>query len=176
MSKVAIVIGHSISSQGAENKHHGLSEFEFNESFAFDIAKKLTSIGIAHEIIYRDEYDTLPAKINATAPKCIVSLHCNAFNGEASGSEMLYYHSSEASKQMAQLFQDNICEALSLNDRGILPRHSEDRGGYLLRYTDAPCIIAEPFFIDNDNDIKAARDNYEFLVSSYVNSIKEIML
>ncbi len=175
-TKVALVIGHKIESQGASNASRGISEFEFNESLAFDIAKKLTSIGIAHEIIYRDTYQDLPDKINSIAPELILSLHCNAFNGEATGTETLYYHTSQSSKHLAEVVQKNVCTALGLRDRGILPRTSEDRGGYLLRYTNAPCVICEPFFIDNDNDVKSVSDNYKLLLTAFVNSIKEITL
>ena len=180
-TKVALVIGHRIGSQGAENVSKGISEFEFNESLAFDIAKKLTSIGIAHEVIYRDTYKDLPDKINSVAPEMILSLHCNEYieqpgQREATGTETLYYHSSEKSKALAETVQEKVCGALGLRDRGILPRHSEDRGGYLLFKTDAPCVICEPFFIDNDSDIQKVADNYEFLVTAFVNSIKETML
>ena len=80
--KVALVIGHDINSQGAENKSLGLTEFRFNESLAFDIAKELTSLDIEHEIIYREEYKTLPEKINKTSPSLIISylLHFEQFS------------------------------------------------------------------------------------------------
>jgi len=50
----------------------------------------------------------------------------------------------------------------------------EERGGYLLRYTGAPCVIAEPFFIDNDQDLKKAQQNIVELAGAYANAFKKI--
>jgi len=172
--KIAIVIGHSYNSQGAKNDNNDKTEFSFNETVASDLAQNLTKAGIDHEIVYRDKYANLPEKINALNPSHIVSLHCNAFNGSATGTEMLYYHSSVSSKRMAELFQVNVCSALGLKDRGILPRHSEDRGGFLLASTNAPCIICEPFFIDNDNDYKIVEEKYDLLIDAYTLSIIQL--
>jgi len=169
--KAAIVIGHSLSSSGASNKSYGVNEFQFNEQLAHDVAQGLTKAGIDHEVIYREQYKDLPNKINAIKPDCIISLHCNAFNGQATGTETLYYHKSINSKLLANICHNNIVSALGLTDRGLLPRHSEDRGGYLLRYTDAPCVILEPFFIDNDNDFREATEKYDLLVSAIILSI-----
>ena len=172
--KIAIIIGHSYKSQGAKNENSGTTEFSFNEAIASDLAQNLTKAGIDHEIVYRDKYADLPSKINALSPSHIVSLHCNAFNGEATGTETLYYHSSANSKRMAELFQTNTCSALGLTDRGILPRHSEDRGGFLLASTNAPCVICEPFFIDNDSDYETAYEKYDLLVDAYTLSIIQL--
>ncbi len=80
---------------------------------------------------------------------------------------MLYYHRSTKGKQAASILQAKLIEALSLPARGIKARTTEDRGGYLLKYTAAPCIISEPFFIDNDDDLKVATEKRDRLVSAY---------
>ncbi|KKK66742.1 hypothetical protein LCGC14_2961020, partial [marine sediment metagenome] len=54
------------------------------------------------------------------------------------------------------------------------PRTAEDRGGYLLRYTKAPCILAEPFFIDNNDDLARAQVDLDGLASVYANAIDEM--
>ena len=125
------------------------------------------------EIIYRSTYRSLPIEINTTHPSFVISLHCNAFNTKASGTEVLYYHSSTRGKKLATVFQEKFKAALNLPDRGVKPKGAEDRGGYLLRYTKAPCIICEPFFIDNVNDLVTARGNYVGLVNAYARAIEE---
>lgn len=172
--KVAIVIGHRIGSQGESNKRHAVTEFTFNERLAFDISKQLTATEMPHEIIYRESYKGLPKKINSVNPTHILSLHCNGFDGTATGTETLYYHSSQSSKDMAELFQKSMCESLGLKDRGILPRHSEDRGGYLLKETIAPCVILEPFFIDNNSDYDAMKLNYDSFIAGIVLAIHQL--
>lgn len=43
-----------------------------------------------------------------------------------------------------------------------------------MKYTHAPCVIAEPFFIDNDGDYARAMERYEQLVEGYARAIEEI--
>ena len=62
----------------------------------------------------------------------------------------------------------------SFDNLGVKPKKSEDRGGYLLRYTHAPCVIAEPFFIDNDEDLARAREDPDGLALAYARAIDKI--
>jgi N-acetylmuramoyl-L-alanine amidase len=168
----ALVIGHKKSSPGAVNENSGLHEFDFNEDLAFRIEKKTEKTGIQR--VYRRTYKELPSDINTFEPDFVISLHCNAFNTKTSGTEVLYYYKSQNGKKMAEVLQEPLLKHLGLSDRGIRPRTSEDRGGYLLRYTKAPCIIAEPFFIDNDDDLAKAQEDIEGLAAAYAKDIDEI--
>ena len=171
MKKCALVIGHKKSSPGASNKM-GLTEFAFNEKLAMEIEDKVNDVDIQR--IYRRTYNTLPSDINEFNPDFIISLHCNAFNETASGTEVLYYHRSTKGKLMAEILNEKLVDALGLNNRGIKPKGAEDRGGYLLKSTLAPCVIAEPFFIDNNSDLKVVIDNRDDLIKAYVSSIESI--
>ncbi|MDL1987180.1 MAG: N-acetylmuramoyl-L-alanine amidase [Deltaproteobacteria bacterium] len=168
----ALVIGHKKSSPGAVNERAGLSEFHFNEDLAIRIEKKVQKTQIQR--VYRRTWEELPADINVLKPHFVLSLHCNAYNSRASGTEVLYYHSSDAGRTIAEILQRCLVDFLSLPDRGIKPKTSEDRGGYLLRYTNAPCVIAEPFFIDNDHDFARAQKDLDGLAAAYTNAIDEI--
>jgi N-acetylmuramoyl-L-alanine amidase len=170
---VSLVIGHSKNKPGACNETYGICEYDFNEYIVNSISRKLHVI--PHKVHYRQSYSDLPAQINLFNPRFVVSFHCNAFNKTASGTEVLYYSTSEKGKEIARIFNDNLVKALGLNDRGIKPKSEKDRGGYLLRHTLAPCIICEPFFIDNNSDLERAQDNKEDLVVAYTNSILEVI-
>ena len=156
--KVALVVGHSVNSKGATNKKYNDSEFNFNKILAeqikntFDVSNSADSL----EIVYRGDsdngYTQLPYKINKLDVDLVISLHCNAFNTKVSGCEMLYYHKSIKGKEIAKIFQNTLVNTLGNKNRGIKPKNSEDKGGHLLKNTNAPCIIVEPFFIDNDED------------------------
>ncbi len=172
MKKCALVVGHKKSSPGASNKKSGLTEFAFNDKLAVEIEEEVS--GVEVQRIYRRTYSTLPGDINEFNPDFIISLHCNAFNKTASGTEVLYYHRSIKGKLIAEILNAKLVDALGLNNRGEKPKSAEDRGGYLLKSTVAPCVIAEPFFIDNDNDLKAALDNRDALVEAYAGSIAAI--
>ncbi len=172
MKKCALVIGHKKKSPGAQNKASGITEFAFNEQLAIEIEGAVE--GVELQRIYRRTYSTLPNDINEYEPDFIISLHCNAFNKRASGTEVLYYHRSSNGKLMAEVLNAKLVDALGLKNRGEKPKSVEDRGGYLLKSTAAPCVIAEPFFIDNNSDLKAAEDNQENLVQAYAEAIAEI--
>jgi len=172
MKKCALVIGHKKNSAGASNEASGIDEFTYNDALALEIEAQIEDIEVQR--IYRRTYETLPSDINGYDPDFIISLHCNAFNTQASGTETLYYHKSTRSKEIAEILNTKIVGALGLKDRGIKAKSVEDRGGYLLKYTNAPCVIAEPFFIDNEDDFTTANVNRKMLVEAYVESIKEI--
>jgi len=173
MSKLcALVIGHKKNSPGAENANKNITEFDFNEDLAQKIEKKVEGSQIQR--VYRRTYKQLPEDINELDPDFIISLHCNAFDTRVSGTEVLYYHKSEKGKKIAEILLSHLVDYLKLPDRGIIPKNSEDRGGYLLRYTQAPCVIAEPFFIDNDNDLAKAQEDLERLADVYAAAIDQI--
>lgn len=172
MNKCALVIGHKKSSPGASNNSSGLTEFVFNDKLALDIEEEIS--GVQVQRVYRRTYNSLPGDINELNPDFIVSLHCNAFDGSASGTEVLYYHRSTKGKLIAGILNEQLVQALDLKNRGLKPKTAEDRGGYLLKNTIAPCVIAEPFFIDNNEDLKTAIDKRDLLVKAYTNGIEAI--
>ena len=171
MYKVAIVVGHRKGSPGAANPTTGISEFSFNSDLAEFIKTSVQFCEV--EVVYRDSYTALPGKVNELKPDFIISLHCNAFNTRASGTETLYHHNSEKSKRLALIFQRRTVACLGLPDRGIKPRGVEDRGGYLLKNTNAPCAILEPIFIDNDEDFERVNKKMDELALAYIKSIRE---
>jgi N-acetylmuramoyl-L-alanine amidase len=165
----ALVIGHKKNSPGAGNERTGIHEFDFNDELAIRIENKVKKTRIQR--VYRRTWGELPTDINGFDPNFVLSLHCNAYNGQASGTEVLYYHKSKIGEYIAKILQRHLVEFLGLSDRGIQPKTSEDRGGNLLRYTKAPCVVAEPFFIDNDQDLAKARDDLEGLAGAYASAI-----
>ena len=172
--KVALVIGHSKNKPGAKNVKYNRTEFNFNEGMVIDI-KNIIERDYEVEIVYRDTYSGLPDKINALNPDLVISFHCNAFDTKASGTETLYYHTSKKGKEVAKVFQSKMVDILGLPDRGIKGRTSKDRGGHLLKRTNAPCIIVEPFFIDNNFDYMRAGTNYYYLIRKFRDAIYNTM-
>ncbi len=156
--KIALVVGHSQKDKGAVNQSFGMSEFEFNDRLAKAIVAMYGDKENEIVIVYRTStYEALPKQINALDVGFVVELHCNAFNKIANGCEMLYYHASAKGKECARIFQNKVVNLLGNKDRGIKSKTIEDRGGYLLKYTKAPAIITEPFFIDNDDEYFTAK-------------------
>lgn len=174
--KVGLIIGHKPCSPGACNKKHNICEYQFNDALAChitDLMKKFKP-SIEVQIIRRRSYRTLPDDVNKLNPDFCISLHCNAFNKKWNGTEVLYYHRSKNGKKLAEILQICLLNALGFRDRKILPTTTEDRGGTLLRYTNMPCVIAEPFFIDNDQAFEDVQSKYDALTQAYVDCIVEM--
>lgn len=173
MKKIGLVVGHKPTAKGAGNKAKGMYEFDFNNKLASIIAECLISKGYDPIIIYRDTYSGLPNKVNNIAPDIAISLHCNAFNGRASGAEVLYHHSSSNGAKLAKVLQTEIVKVMSESDRGIKPidydhkGNQGDRGGWLVEKTSMPVVIAEPFFIDNLASLNKALTRMKFLAEAY---------
>lgn len=174
--KCALVIGHRANRPGACNTKHNICEYGFNDKLVCDVYDYMKEKGsdINIRIIHRRIYKELPDDINKINPDFFISLHCNAFDGKTNGTEMLYYHTSERSKKIAEIMQKIMIKAFGFKNRGVRPRTTEDRGGTLLRYTDMPGVIAEPFFIDNDDAYETVMENYDKLIKAYVDSIELI--
>lgn len=171
----ALVIGHKRDSPGSKNFQTGITEFEFNNEIAVAIQERIQNekdVDVA--LVYRETYSGLPNIINNYMPDFIISLHANEFNMIASGTEVLYYHKSVKGREIAEILQRKLVECLDLPDRGVKGKNSESSGGYLLRNTLAPCIIAEPFFIDNEYDLLRAREKSNELIGAYTDAIIEI--
>ena len=122
-------------------------------------------------IIQRKNFSELPDRINEHNPDVVLSFHFNAFNGNATGTEMLYYKTSKRSKRLAECLQDNVVAVLGLADRGIKGLES-GRGVALLKRTNAPCVILEPFFGDNQNDLNTARNNLDELAIAICDALE----
>lgn len=153
----AVVVGHSLTDEGACSADGSVREWSWNRPMADVIVEALRAKGRTAVLVLRDEgvggYAFLPRKVNATKARCAIELHLNAFNRIASGTEALYWKGSVKGTLLATALQKAMVGVLSLPDRGTKGIDSDDRGGNLLRQTTMPTVIVEPFFIDNPSDL-----------------------
>jgi N-acetylmuramoyl-L-alanine amidase len=168
----ALVIGHHPDKPGAVNAKTGINEFQFNKELALRIEHAAENVRI--QKIFRSSYEELPGDINSLNPDFIISLHCNAFDNIASGTEVLYCHCSEKGKNLAVILLNHLVKHLDLRNRGIVPRKEGELGYNILCKTNAPCVIAEPFFISNDSDLARAQSDLDGLAIAYAKAIEEI--
>lgn len=175
VSDVAIVIGHKRSSPGARNAKLSITEFDYNKELSMLIDKELNQVGIRTALVYRKTYSELPDDVNLLNPRVAISLHCNAFNGRASGSEVLYFHTSESGKELGEYILTRVVHTLGLPNRGVKPSTSEDRGGFFLRYVNCTAVIVAPLFIDNDSDASIGVEKKVELARSIALGTKEYM-
>lgn len=177
MKKLAIIIGHTQHSPGACHES-GLCEFGFNQPLAHQLADKLLG-KVETTIVYRgrpNDYRGLPAKVNRTGADYAISLHCNSFNAQSNGTEMLYWHTSSEGKRLASSLQRHVLSALGLRDRGLKPITPQDkRGRHLLQKTNMPCVICEPGFFSNERDFAVLMANQSALVQAYADAVLEVL-
>ncbi|MCL2169618.1 MAG: N-acetylmuramoyl-L-alanine amidase family protein [Defluviitaleaceae bacterium] len=133
--------------------HHGMRESDLVLTISHMVRDILIADGLVHVYMSRHEDVTVPnAHRAATANQVadiFVTVHVNAANRVATGTETLYFnHPNEtgalSSRQMSQIFQNNLIEALGTNDRGL--RHRPDL--LVLNSTYIPAAFLEIEFLD----------------------------
>ena len=169
-----LVVGHSKEDGGAENSQ-GMNEYTFNKDIVMEIVRKDDFKGVDIIPKFRVSSRTnLPKEINEINPDIVISLHCNAYNASAQGTEVLYAEGSSKGKKYAEILQKNLLEWLHLPDRGIKSKSSGDRGGHLLWNAKAPCVIIEPLFIDamTNDELEDAKNE---IIEAVMESIWEML-
>ena len=175
---VALHLGHRQGRTGAYNKSRDISEYSFNTLLMNLVYGKLLSFNKKdlNMNLYTDF--TLEKSIDAlnnTQNDLIVSFHSNAYNESVSGTEVLYLEGTILSRNYAEIMQGFLIDSLHINDRGIKGLIPLDRGYKFVKETRDPCIIIEPFFIDNDFDLTIAIANFNLLVHQIALGILKIL-
>ena len=161
--KVFINPGHDQKyDSGAVNPNTGLRECDVAAEVGALVVDYLEAAGCECQIMQSDNlaptragrssYDarqgaTVTETANDWGADIFVSIHCNAANTEAQGTEVECYGSG-AGEQLARCIQSQIVDSLGTVDRGVkyMPKL------LVLKYTDMPAVLVEMAFIDNDDD------------------------
>ncbi len=160
--RVFINPGHApngIPDPGASNPATGLRECDVAKSIADLVEKYLVAAGV--EVIGNlqsdDLYEIVSTSNNLDA-NVFISIHCNAFNTCANGTEVWHYHTSRNGKRLAECIQRQIVDSLGTTDRGAkgaVPH--TDTSLYVLNNTDAVSVLVETAFVDNPYDEELLR-------------------
>ena len=97
-----------------------------------------------------DERDNLVKIVNMCNAHKVdldVSIHFNAYDGSAHGTEVLVYSSESASNEAAQNIVNSIAN-LGFTNRGVKVRNNL----YVLRRTNSPALLVECCFCDSEID------------------------
>lgn len=137
---------------GAVNPVNGLREADVVYSVSAGITNSIKEIleehGVEVILMQNDSLEDVVDEANSSGCDYFVSIHCNAFNTVARGTEVEAYSLSSEGADLAQSIQDEIVYALDTIDRGV----KERPGLYVLKYTDIPSCLVELAFIDNNDD------------------------
>lgn len=77
----------------------------------------------------------------------LVSIHCNAFNQKAKGTETFAYYGSREGDALAHHIQSQIVTSLATTNRGV-----KEAGFHVLKHTKCTAVLVETAFIDNKGD------------------------
>lgn len=178
MAKVFINPGHDpVSAKGgsgydcgAWNPRLSLYENEVALEIANLVSKYLQEAGCGTRVFQSESLSGIVAASDEYDADVFVSIHCNAFNCQASGAETYSYYNSKAGGRLAACVQKQIVESLPVVDRGV-----KTAGFHVIRYTAAPAILVETAFIDNDSDAMLLRDRADDFARAIARGITDFL-
>ena len=132
---------------------YGLRECDVAKNVADLVAGYLTTAGV--EVVGCLQSDSLQEVVsasNCSGADVFISIHCNACNGTANGTEVWHYYGSGEGEKLAQCIQNQIVDALRTVDRGVKGAKPGVNGLYVLSNTDAVAVLVELAFIDHAGD------------------------
>ena len=167
--KVFINPGHDTTyDSGAVNPHTGLRECDVAAEVGALVVGYLEAAGCECQIMQSDNLAPTPAgrssyddrqgatvteTANDWGADVFVSVHCNAFDERAHGTEVEVYQAGGASSLLAGFIQAQIVEALGTTDRGVKERPRL----IVLSHTTMPAVLVETAFIDEEHDEELLR-------------------
>jgi N-acetylmuramoyl-L-alanine amidase len=137
--------------------HHGVREADINLDITLMVLEILNRDGLVKAYTTRYTDITVSNLTRATMANdfadIFISIHHNAANGIATGTETLYaIHGNEPenfnSRDMAQIFQDNLSNDLNTINRGLRHRPLLQ----VLNSTEIPAILIEVAFMDTPSE------------------------
>lgn len=141
---------------------YGLRECDVAKNVADLAAGYLSAAGV--EVVGNLQSDSLHEVVSASNradADVFISIHCNACNSVAQGTEVWHYYSSEEGEKLAQCIQNQIVDALGTVDRGIKAAKPGVNGLYVLSNTDAVAVLVELAFIDHAGDAELLRSQQD---------------
>ena len=141
---------------------YGLRECDVAKNVADLAAGYLVAAGV--EVVgclQSDSLEEVVASSNRNGADVFISIHCNACNGMAQGTEVWHYYGSGEGEKLARCIQNQIVDALGTVDRGVKGAKPGVNGLYVLSNTDAVAVLVELAFIDHAGDAELLRSQQD---------------
>lgn len=170
--RVVISSGHGLHIRGASGSPvpPQLDEVDEARRVVDAVAEILRQADVEVETFHDDTSTTQNTNLetivnfhNSRARDLDVSVHFNAYDGSAHGTEVLY----RTQEGLADRVCDAICEAGGFVNRG--PKLRTDL--YFLNNTDVASILIETAFCDNDEDSERYRDAFDDICHAIAETI-----
>lgn len=171
---LALIVGHTKESSGAEMHGTRESEYEFNSRIAGIITGMADGLKVS--TIFRDNIGIKGAyeKANEIAADVCIELHFNAFNKQAFGTSTLCSTFND-DIEFAKIVHMFMCRAFERKDasRGVKVIPFSARGGKsVYSFENGPNCLVEPFFGDNEQEAKLAYLKEEAYATALIHAIK----
>lgn len=111
------------------------------------VSSYLKKAGVETVEVTKNELYEITEIANEANADLFVSIHCNACNHNARGTESFHYYGSKEGKLLSTYIQNQLICSIDTIDRGV-----KEAGFYVLKYTDCPAALIEVAFIDNVKD------------------------
>ncbi|WP_252312088.1 N-acetylmuramoyl-L-alanine amidase [Sinobaca sp. H24] len=153
---ISIDAGHGGNDPGAVA--NGLQEKELNLDVALRVEKRLKDLGAT--VIMTRKTDTFielgqRARIaNDAKASSFISIHGNAFNASANGTETFHHPTSTEGRKLATALQTELIEELSTTNRGV-----KNNDFAVLRLTNMPAALVELGFLTNTAEAQKLKSN-----------------
>lgn len=165
MKAICLDPGHGMSNRRAGAYDPGACAFGKKEAeIAMDWVNELRVILQArgHKVVRTRINGSDPAPVGERAGiaeeygcDIMLSIHCNAANGSANGTETFYR--GEFNKELASKINAALCAALGTKSRGV-KTESASQHSRLAVMSFQPCFLIELGFIDNAGDLEKMID------------------
>ncbi len=165
---------------GAVNQGMGLRECDVARDVCALVAAYLEKAGCEVRMLQSDNLNgesVCPDRQDATVcgaandwpADIFVSLHCNAANAIARGTEICVYRIGGEAERLAGCILHQIVNAIGTKNRGLKERPDL----CVLRRTDMPAVLIEMAFIDNDSDARILNDRQDDLARAIARGITD---
>lgn len=149
---------------GAINKQTGISEAEIVLEIGCMVEAYLKAAGCEVKLLQSDNLagegcgENVCATANAWGADVFLSLHCNAFNGQARGTEIFTSRGETKADKLATCILQQIIntfgDALAVRSDWSDGDIDKESGLIVLLHTQMPAALYEMVFIDNDADLQ----------------------
>ena len=170
---------------GCCNRELGLTEAEYVKEIGQLLTAELQKYGYNARCMqtnnlrnaYDDDWDDpcIITEANDWCPDIAVSIHCNAFNGIANGTECICFERGSDGERLARLIQNKIVPAIGTANRGVKYEEDKEKGKRLsfIMLTDMPAVVVECAFLDNYEDAMTLIENKDVIAKAICQGIIE---
>ena len=133
---------------------YGVTEADVAFKIACKVRDYLLAVDYDVYLYQFDGLDEIVTESNLWRSDVFVSIHCNASDGYARGTETFYC--SYEGERLAECIQNQIVSKLATANRGV-----KDKDFYVIKHTNCPAVLVETAFIDNvdDNTLLVERED-----------------